>query len=286
MPRRNRASHKLRNALIFVVTLAFIISAVAVGFQLSKRPPALAVHVTLSPAIIMRNETSSVLVHVSDSVSGAPAQLANVTVTASSGPLTLSSGQTDANGDLITTYTAPDQIGIVSISARATQTNLDPGKATSALSVVSDKVLLVTSMGNITIELYRDMPVTSGNFANLTLYGVYDGTIFHRVVSNFVVQGGDATQKNIIVPSIQDELPNKESNIRGSVAMAKTSQPNSATSQFYINLKNSTDLDTNYSVFGEVTAGMDVVDSIGNVAVDSNDRPLHDVTLVKAQLID
>jgi len=144
------------------------------------------------------------------------------------------------------------------------------------------RVLLVTSMGNITIELYDDMPITSGNFESLTQSGTYDGTIFHRVVHDFVVQGGDASVKGINVPTIPDELPNKHNNVRGSVAMAKTSEPNSATSQFYINLNDNPHLDTNYSVFGKVIEGMAVVDAIGNVQTDTNERPLQDVTLIRA----
>jgi len=148
------------------------------------------------------------------------------------------------------------------------------------------KVILKTSKGDITIELFDDMPITAGNFKNLVAQGVYDGTIFHRVVANFVVQGGDATSKGINVATIADELPNKHSNIRGSVAMAKTGAPNSATSQFYINLKdNSADLDSNYSVFGAVINGMTVVDNIGQVQTDQNDKPLQDVTLTKAELV-
>jgi len=147
------------------------------------------------------------------------------------------------------------------------------------------RVLLVTSMGDITIELHDDMPITSGNFKNLVAQGVFDGTIFHRVVHNFVIQGGDASGKGINVPTIPDELPNKHSNVRGSVAMAKTSEPNSASSQFYVNLKDNVRLDSNYSVFGTVISGMDVVDAIGNVATDANDKPLQDVTLIRAELI-
>lgn len=156
-------------------------------------------------------------------------------------------------------------------------------------NATGNKVLLMTSMGNITIELYEDMPITSGNFKNLTSLGIYDNTIFHRVVKDFVVQGGDPTgtgQGDPSIASIPDELPNKYSNVAGSVAMAKSSQPNSASSQFYINLKdNSADLDSNYSVFGNVTAGMGVVYAIGNVETDSNARPLQDVRLIKAEFI-
>lgn len=146
-----------------------------------------------------------------------------------------------------------------------------------------NKVLLRTTMGDITIQLYDDMPITTGNFKSLVKSGVYDETIFHRVVHDFVIQGGDASAKGINVATIQDELPNKHSNIRGSVAMAKTSEPNSATSQFFISLKDNLDLDSNYSVFGTVIAGMDVVDAIGKVSTDSNDKPLQDVTLIKAE---
>jgi peptidylprolyl isomerase len=149
------------------------------------------------------------------------------------------------------------------------------------------RVLLATSMGEITIELYQDMPITSENFRNLTEHGVYNGTLFHRVVPGFVIQSGDATTKGITVPTIPDELPNKHSNVRGSVAMAKTSAPNSATSQFYINLGDNTYLDSNYSVFGRVIEGIDVVDQIGSVPTNTTTQePLQAVTLIRAELID
>jgi peptidylprolyl isomerase len=155
------------------------------------------------------------------------------------------------------------------------------------------RVLLVTSMGNITIGLYDDMPITTANFKNLTERGIFDGTIFHRVVHNFVVQGGDPTgtgQGDPSIPSIPDELPNHHSNVAGAVAMAKTDQPNSASSQFFINLKdNSADLDSGYSVFGKVIDGMDVVQAIGGVETYTDsalkDRPKEDVKLIKAILL-
>lgn len=167
-------------------------------------------------------------------------------------------------------------------------------KSTSNTNGSLDRVILRTSMGNITIQLYDDMPITSGNFRNLTQNGIYDGTIFHRVAYNFVVQGGDASTKGISVPSIPDELPTKHSNLRGSVAMAKTNLPNSATSQFFINLNdtNADALDERFSVFGKVIEGMDVVDTIGKVPItptnpeNPNDgKPVQDVTLIKAELI-
>jgi peptidylprolyl isomerase len=152
------------------------------------------------------------------------------------------------------------------------------------------EVLLVTSMGNVTIGLYDDMPITAGNFLNLTRSAIYDNTIFHRVVANFVVQGGDPTgtgRGDPNIPTIPDELPNRHSNVMGNIAMAKTAEANSASSQFFVNLKdNSADLDSNYSVFGKVTNGMDVVQAIGRVETnpsgDLQDRPIEDVKLIKA----
>lgn len=161
----------------------------------------------------------------------------------------------------------------------------------SATSSNGTKVLLITSMGNITIQLYSDMPITSGNFKNLTEHGIYDGTLFSRVSKGFVIQGGDATPKGIIVPPIQDELPNKHSNVQGSVAMAKTNASNSATSQFFINLEdNSAALDRNYSVFGQVIAGWDTVIKISQVNITpvlspTDGKPVQDITIYRALIV-
>lgn len=157
---------------------------------------------------------------------------------------------------------------LISIIAAANQIN--QGKPATSSS--GTEVRLVTSMGNITIQLYDDMPITSGNFKNLTEHGIYDGTLFSRVAKDFVIQGGDATPKGITVPPIHDELPNKHHNVQGSVAMAKTSAPNSATSQFFVNLKNnSASLDGNYTVFGQVIAGWDTVVKISQVNINPFD---------------
>lgn len=156
-----------------------------------------------------------------------------------------------------------------------------------------DRVIIRTSMGDITIELFGDMPITTNNFKNLVSQGAYDSTsagnvTFHRVVNGFVIQGGDVSVKGINVATIQDELPNMHSNVRGSVAMAKTSEANSATSQFFINLDddNSEDLDSNYSVFGEVVDGMDVVDAIAAVQTDESKRPLQDVIILRVEMVE
>jgi cyclophilin family peptidyl-prolyl cis-trans isomerase len=152
-------------------------------------------------------------------------------------------------------------------------------------------VLLSTSMGSITIQLRDDMPITTTNFKNLVQQGKYDGTIFHRVIAGFMIQGG---QLNSSWPSIQDEFGSNNHNVRGTIAMAKTSEPNSASSQFFINVVDNSNpsFDSTYSVFGDVTQGMDVVDAISQVPVipdpntGENSRPAQDVTIITAQLLD
>jgi peptidylprolyl isomerase len=154
-------------------------------------------------------------------------------------------------------------------------------------------VLLVTSMGNITIELYGDMPITTANFKNLTGMGIYDGTIFHRVINNttpYMIQGGDPTGTGYGDPriaNITDEFssnPSHNRNDPGTIAMANAG-PNTGSSQFFINIQNNNYLDGKHPVFGVVVAGMDVVDAIASVPRNTNDRPLTNVTVIKAQLI-
>ena len=146
------------------------------------------------------------------------------------------------------------------------------------------KVLLQTSMGNITIQLRDDKPITAGNFRDLVEQGLYDGTIFHRVTS-FLIQGGSITQT---VPPINDELGGNNTNVRATVAMAK-SFPNTATSGFFINVEDncnqSAEVDKTYTVFGYVTEGMEVVDAISKVAADADEKPLQGVTIIKALVL-
>jgi cyclophilin family peptidyl-prolyl cis-trans isomerase len=120
---------------------------------------------------------------------------------------------------------------------------------------------------------------------------VYDGTIFHRVIAGFMIQGGMNTSAS--VATIPDEIGSNNHNVIGTVAMAKTSQPNSATSQFFINVADNSKItyqdgstfDSTYTVFGTVTSGIDVANAISQVATDSGDKPLTDVTLIKAEII-
>ena len=157
-----------------------------------------------------------------------------------------------------------------------------------SLNNSSGVVLLQTSKGNITIQLRNDRPITTSNFKNLIEQGIYDGTIFHRVISNFMIQGGDPTGTGYgdpSIPDIQDELDGVNENNRGTISMANTGVANSGSSQFFINVVDNNYLDTKHSVFGTVISGMDVVDEISNVETDANDKPLVDVTLIKAEII-
>ncbi len=138
------------------------------------------------------------------------------------------------------------------------------------------------------IELHDDMPITTGNFKKLVQKGVYDGTIFHRVIDGFVIQGGDPTGTGYgdpAIPTIPDEFKGHNRNDRGTVAMANAG-PNTGSSQFFINLVDNNRLDPKHPVFGKVVEGMDVVDSIGKVATNGNDRPRQEVKIIKAELSD
>jgi len=128
----------------------------------------------------------------------------------------------------------------------------------------STKVLLETSMGNITLQLYSDMPITVGNFEKLVKAGFYDGTIFHRVIDGFMIQGGDPEGTGMGGPgyTIKDEFTDHNRNYRGTIAMANAG-PNTGGSQFFINLVDNNYLDSAHPVFGKVVEGMDVVDAIG-----------------------
>ena len=152
----------------------------------------------------------------------------------------------------------------------------------------STKVKLETNQGNIIIELYSEMPVTAGNFEKLVREGFYDGVIFHRVIDSFMLQGGDPEGTGAGGPGYQisDEFTgtNLDRNDRGTISMAN-SGPNTGGSQFFINLVNNNFLDGRHPVFGKVTEGMDVVDKIGKLGTDAQDRPLEEVKILKAVIL-
>ena len=156
-----------------------------------------------------------------------------------------------------------------------------------------------TSHGGFTIELYpREAPVTVENFLKYVDDGFFDGTIFHRIVPGFVIQGGgltaDFANKKTRAP-IGNEAKNGLKNTRGALSMARTSDINSATSQFFVNLKDNGFLDHGprdygYAVFGKVTDGMDVIDKIAAVTTGRRkgytDAPLEDVVIVSARRLE
>ncbi|MCW8966328.1 MAG: peptidylprolyl isomerase [Candidatus Pacearchaeota archaeon] len=152
------------------------------------------------------------------------------------------------------------------------------------------KIKFETNHGDIIIELYEEMPVTTANFKNLVKQGIYDGVIFHRIIENFMIQGGDPTGTGYGDPSIstiEDEFTGTEldENNKGTISMANAG-PNTGSSQFFINLVNNNYLDGKHPVFGKVVKGMDVVEEIGKVATDSSDRPIEEVKIIKASILE
>ncbi len=163
----------------------------------------------------------------------------------------------------------------------------------------AQRVKLATSMGDVVLELdAAKAPKTVNNFVQYVKSGHYDGTVFHRVIEGFMIQGGglgaDMREKPVRAP-IPLESRSGLTNRRGTVAMARTMDPNSATAQFFINVKDNPFLDAavardghGYAVFGKVVAGMDVVDKIKSVATGNmgpyQNVPLQPVTLVKVTL--
>jgi len=164
-----------------------------------------------------------------------------------------------------------------------------------SVAAQAQKVKLETSAGDIVIELdAAKAPKSAENFVQYVKAGHYDGTIFHRVISNFMIQGGgmtaDRREKATRAP-IALEARNGLVNTRGTVAMARTNDPNSATSQFFINVKDNDFLNAaqsrdgnGYAVFGKVTSGMDVVDKIRNAPTGPDDFPNEPVVIKHATL--
>ena len=181
-----------------------------------------------------------------------------------------------------------------------------PAKTTEkpavAAKAVAPKVLLKTSMGDITVELYPDKaPKSVENFLTYAKSGFYDGTIFHRVIATFMIQGGGFSNNDLQRPkqtraSIVNESKNGLSNLQGTLAMARTQDPNSATAQFFINTVDNPRLDytddasPGYCVFGKVVSGLDVVDKIKVVPTGAqgpfrSDVPTTPVVIEKAILV-
>ena len=157
------------------------------------------------------------------------------------------------------------------------------------------KAIVNTNLGNIQLELLSDVaPETVRNFIKLAKSGFYDGTLFHRVIPKFMIQGGDPNTKEsdkstwgIGGPgyNIKAEF-NSRSHLRGIVSMARSSDPDSAGSQFFIVTSDSTFLDREYTVFGQVLIGMEVADKIVNLPRDGNDCPLQEAKMIQVTISD
>jgi peptidyl-prolyl cis-trans isomerase B (cyclophilin B) len=155
---------------------------------------------------------------------------------------------------------------------------------------------LQTNKGTITFELLPELaPNHVKNFVELAQSGFYNGTKFHRVIPGFMIQGGDPNSKTDNTSTwgmgsgpnkLKAEFSpaDKASHVRGMVSMARSSDPDSASCQFFIVQKDSTFLDNQYTIFGKVVTGMDVVDAIANAPRDSSDRPVQNVVIEKVTI--
>ena len=153
--------------------------------------------------------------------------------------------------------------------------------------------IIKTSFGNIKFNLVPDIaPETVRNFSQLTKSGFYDGTLFHRIIPGFMIQGGDPNTKNPDKSTWGQGGPgynlkaefNSRSHLRGIVSMARATDPDSAGSQFFIVTSDSTFLDRQYTVFGEVVDGMEVADKIVNLPRDGNDCPNQEVKMLEVTI--
>ena len=185
----------------------------------------------------------------------------------------------------------------------AAKPKADDKQAPASDKTAASKVLIKTNLGDMTVELYPDKaPKTVENFLAYASSGFYDGTIFHRVIDNFMIQGGGFTRdlrQKPTRPAITNEAKNGLSNLRGTLAMARTGDPNSATAQFFINVVDNPRLDytsdangatRGYCVFGKVISGADVIDKIKAVPTGAqgpfkSDVPTTPVVIEKVSVI-
>jgi peptidyl-prolyl cis-trans isomerase B (cyclophilin B) len=185
---------------------------------------------------------------------------------------------------------------LASATGLAQTTKKGTKKMTGPRDYANTIATLQTDMGDITIKFFYDKaPNHVKNFVDLAASGFYDGTMFHRVIPGFMIQGGDPLTKKPEDPrqpygtggngknNVKAEF-NDTPHKRGIVSMARSSDPNSASSQFFIVVKDSNFLDGQYSAFGEVTSGMEAADRIANVPRDAKDRPNSPVRIKKVVL--
>ena len=199
--------------------------------------------------------------------------------------------------------TAPAKPAATKAPAKTAPAKKAEAPAADAEKATATKVLIKTNLGDMTVELYPDKsPKSVENFLAYVNSGFYDGTIFHRVIDNFMIQGGGFTRdlhQKPTKPAITNEAKNGLSNLRGTLAMARTGDPNSATAQFFINVVDNPRLDFTsdangatwgYAVFGKVVTGLDVVDKIKAVPTGAqgpfkSDVPVTPVVIEKISII-
>jgi peptidyl-prolyl cis-trans isomerase A (cyclophilin A) len=201
------------------------------------------------------------------------------------------------------TGTAPAKPAAKAPAKAAAPAKKAPEAPASEADKTASKVLIKTNLGEMTVELYPDKaPKTVENFLAYVNGKFYDGTVFHRVIDNFMIQGGGFTpdlRQKATRPAIANEAKNGLSNSRGTLAMARTGDPNSATAQFFINVVDNPRLDYTsdangstwgYCVFGKVISGLDVVDKIKAVPTGAqgpfkSDVPTTPVVIEKISVI-
>lgn len=196
----------------------------------------------------------------------------------------------------VTYYSTSEESATTPVSSSdnvANQTPMTPpNELSDDLTKQYSGAIIKTNYGNIEVKFHKESPITVNNFLNLAQAGFYDGTIFHRVIPDFMIQGGDPNSKNADRSThgtggpgykFQDEI-NDHKLVRGSLAMANAG-PNTNGSQFFIvTAKETPWLDGLHTNFGSVVAGMDVVDKIEKVATDANDHPLEDIKIEGIEL--
>ncbi len=150
------------------------------------------------------------------------------------------------------------------------------------------KISIETNYGNMTAELYDDLvPKTAENFKKLAEKGFYNGTIFHRVIKEFMIQGGDPTGTGMGGPgyTIKDEFASSLKHTKKGLLSMANSGPNTGGSQFFITLVPAPWLDGKHAIFGELTKGVDVLDKIGKTETDDGDKPLKEVKIIKVTVV-
>lgn len=179
--------------------------------------------------------------------------------------------------------------GLLSLFAAATASAGDTSPAADSVHVI-----MTTSEGAIELELdHARAPLSVGNFLTYVDSGHYNGTVFHRVIRDFMIQGGGFTadmRQKATLPPVKNEADNGLQNLRGTIAMARTRSVDSATSQFFINVKDNHFLDHGvrdfgYAVFGRVVKGMDVVDRIATTPTGPRDMPVNTITIESVQVV-